>query len=174
MRGAREGRANKPRELASNQPERHTPSIGVPERGRFDQVEPLRRASSRGIEMTSRRDRQGHRRTPGSYCFDRDQSPPYPELGRSGNRVRKKRVVQKIAPTAEEALEAGIDMATKIAACGPLGIKATLASAHLAIDVSEAEALSKLEAQYRALSAARISRKAAKQRQKVAHPFIRV
>ena len=60
-------------------------------------------------------------------------------------------MVQKIAPTAEEALEAGIDMATKIAACGPLGIKATLASAHLAIEVSEAEALSKLEAQYRAL-----------------------
>jgi enoyl-CoA hydratase len=60
-------------------------------------------------------------------------------------------VVQKIAPTAEEALEAGIDMATKIAACGPLGIKATLASAHLAIEVSEAEALSKLEAQYPAL-----------------------
>jgi enoyl-CoA hydratase len=60
-------------------------------------------------------------------------------------------VVQKIAPTADEALEAGIEMATKIAACGPLGIKATLASAHLAIDLSEAEALSKLEAQYRAL-----------------------
>ena len=45
----------------------------------------------------------------------------------------------------------GIDTATKIAACGPLGIKATLASAHLAIDSSEAEALSKMEAQYRAL-----------------------
>jgi len=60
-------------------------------------------------------------------------------------------VVQKIATTADEALEAGIEMATKIAACGPLGIKATLASAHLAIDLPEAEALAKLEAQYRAL-----------------------
>jgi enoyl-CoA hydratase len=60
-------------------------------------------------------------------------------------------VVQTIAPTADAALKAGIEMATKIAACGPLGVKATLASAHLAIDASESEALSKLEAQYRAL-----------------------
>jgi enoyl-CoA hydratase/carnithine racemase len=60
-------------------------------------------------------------------------------------------VVQTIAPTADAALEAGIETATKIAACGPLGIKATLASAHLAIDASEIEALSKLNAQYRAL-----------------------
>ena len=60
-------------------------------------------------------------------------------------------VVQEIAPTREKALEAGIAIATKIAACGPLGIKATLASAHLAIDSSEAEAISKLNAQYGAL-----------------------
>ena len=60
-------------------------------------------------------------------------------------------VVQKVAPTAAEALEIGVETATKIAACGPLGIKATLASAHLAINSSEAEALSKLEPQYRAL-----------------------
>ena len=60
-------------------------------------------------------------------------------------------VVQAIAPTPETALEAGAAMATKIAACGPLGVKATLASAHLTIDSSEAEALSKLNAQYRAL-----------------------
>ena len=60
-------------------------------------------------------------------------------------------VVQTIAPTADAALKAGVEMATKIAACGPLGIKAALASAHLAIDSSESEALSKLEAQYRAL-----------------------
>jgi enoyl-CoA hydratase len=60
-------------------------------------------------------------------------------------------VVQRIAPTAGAALEAGVETATKIAACGPLGIKATLASAHLAIDASESEALSKLEAQYRTL-----------------------
>jgi enoyl-CoA hydratase len=60
-------------------------------------------------------------------------------------------VVQMVAPTADAALEAGVETATKIAACGPLGIKATLASAHLAIDSSETEALSKLEPQYRAL-----------------------
>jgi len=60
-------------------------------------------------------------------------------------------VVQKIASTPDQALQAGIEIATRIAACGPLGIKATLASAHLAIDASEPEALSQLEAQYRAL-----------------------
>jgi enoyl-CoA hydratase/carnithine racemase len=60
-------------------------------------------------------------------------------------------VVQEIAPTREKALEAGIAVATKIAACGPLGIKTTLASAHLAIDSSQAEAMSKLNAQYGAL-----------------------
>jgi hypothetical protein len=42
-------------------------------------------------------------------------------------------------------------IATKIAACGPLGIKTTLASAHLAIDRSQAEAVSALNAQYGAL-----------------------
>jgi enoyl-CoA hydratase len=48
--------------------------------------------------------------------------------------------VQEVVPTPEKALEAGIAMATKIAACGPLGIKTTLTSAHLAIDGTEAEA----------------------------------
>jgi enoyl-CoA hydratase/carnithine racemase len=60
-------------------------------------------------------------------------------------------VVQEIAPTPDKALEAGVNIATKIAACGPLGIKTTLASAHLATDSSQAEALSKLNAQYGAL-----------------------
>src|ERR1700723_599592 len=59
--------------------------------------------------------------------------------------------VQELAPTREKALEVGIDIAAKVAACGPLGIKTTLASAHLAIDSSQAEALSKLNAQYGAL-----------------------
>jgi enoyl-CoA hydratase len=62
-------------------------------------------------------------------------------------------VVQKIVPTPAEALQVGIEIAEKIAACGPLGIKATLATAHLAIDRSEDEAFAKLEAQYRALYA---------------------
>jgi enoyl-CoA hydratase len=60
-------------------------------------------------------------------------------------------VVQEITPTREKALETGIAIATKIAACGPLGIKTTLASAHLANDSSQAEAMSKLNAQYGAL-----------------------
>jgi enoyl-CoA hydratase len=60
-------------------------------------------------------------------------------------------VTQEIAPTREAALQAGIRIATKIAACGPLSIKATLASARQVIDPAEADALSKLDAQYSAL-----------------------
>jgi enoyl-CoA hydratase/carnithine racemase len=60
-------------------------------------------------------------------------------------------VTQQIAPTPEAALEAGVAIARKMAACGPLGIKATLASAHQVIDPAEADALSKLGAQYAAL-----------------------
>ena len=60
-------------------------------------------------------------------------------------------ITQQIAPTPEAALALGIAMARKIAACGPLGIKATLASAHLLIDPVEADALAKLDAQYTAL-----------------------
>lgn len=60
-------------------------------------------------------------------------------------------ITQQIAPTPLEALEAGIAMARKIAACAPLSIRATLASAHHVIDPEEADALSKLGAQYTAL-----------------------
>jgi len=60
-------------------------------------------------------------------------------------------VTQQIAPTPQAALEAGIAIARKIAACAPLGVKATLASAHQVIDPVEADALSKLGAQYAAL-----------------------
>jgi enoyl-CoA hydratase len=42
--------------------------------------------------------------------------------------------VQQVAPNPEEALKAGIQIANNIAACGPLGIKTTLISAHLAVD----------------------------------------
>jgi enoyl-CoA hydratase len=59
--------------------------------------------------------------------------------------------VQQVAPNAREALEAGIRIANKIADCGPLGIETTLASAHLAIDRTEEEALSKLDGQFAAL-----------------------
>ena len=60
-------------------------------------------------------------------------------------------VTQQIAATPAAALEAGIAMARKIAACAPLSIKATLASAHQYVDPLEADALSKLGAQYSAL-----------------------
>jgi len=59
--------------------------------------------------------------------------------------------VQHVTPTLEKALEAGIQIANKIADCGPLGVKTTLASAHLAIDATEEEALSKLDVQFGAL-----------------------
>jgi enoyl-CoA hydratase/carnithine racemase len=60
-------------------------------------------------------------------------------------------ITQQVAPTQQAALDAGVALARKIAACGPLGIKATLASAHQMIDPVEADALSKLGAQYAAL-----------------------
>jgi enoyl-CoA hydratase/carnithine racemase len=60
-------------------------------------------------------------------------------------------VTQQIAPAPQAALEAGVALAQKIAACAPLGIRATLASARQVIDPVEAEALSKLGAQYAAL-----------------------
>jgi enoyl-CoA hydratase len=59
--------------------------------------------------------------------------------------------VQQVAPDAKETLEAGIRIANKIADCAPLGIETTLASAHLATDQTEEEALSKLDAQFAAL-----------------------
>ena len=52
---------------------------------------------------------------------------------------------------AEAALDAGIAIARKMAACAPLSIKATLTSAHQYVDPIEADALSKLGAQYAAL-----------------------
>src|SRR5215813_5063944 len=60
-------------------------------------------------------------------------------------------ITQQVAPTPQAALDAGIAMAQKIAACAPLSIKATLVSARQVIDPVEAEALSKLDAQYGAL-----------------------
>jgi enoyl-CoA hydratase len=60
-------------------------------------------------------------------------------------------ITQQIAATPEAALETGTAIARKIAACGPLSIKATLTSAHQYVDPVEADALSKLGAQYAAL-----------------------
>jgi enoyl-CoA hydratase len=59
--------------------------------------------------------------------------------------------VQEIAKTPQAALDRAIEIATKVATCAPLGVQTTLASAHLAIDSSEAQAFSKLSAQYSGL-----------------------
>jgi enoyl-CoA hydratase len=58
---------------------------------------------------------------------------------------------QEVAATPEAALHLAIEIANKVAACGPLGIKTTLASAHLAVDPVADSALSKLDAQFAAL-----------------------
>ncbi|MBW7968575.1 enoyl-CoA hydratase-related protein [Bradyrhizobium sp. BR 10289] len=60
-------------------------------------------------------------------------------------------VLQEIAKTPQEALVRAAELASKVAACAPLGVQTTLVSAHLAIDSGEAQAFSKLGAQYSAL-----------------------
>lgn len=60
-------------------------------------------------------------------------------------------VTQLVAPTPAAALAAGVEMARKVAACAPLGVKATLASSHQYVDPLEAEPLSKMGALYRGL-----------------------
>lgn len=60
-------------------------------------------------------------------------------------------LIQEIASNLATALEAGIGLASKIATCGPLGIKTTLVSAHLSIDESQAAAFAKLDGQFGAL-----------------------
>jgi enoyl-CoA hydratase len=58
-------------------------------------------------------------------------------------------IVQEVAPDKDAALKIGIDIANRIAACGPFGVKATLAAAHLAInDSADAAAHAKLESEY--------------------------
>jgi enoyl-CoA hydratase len=63
--------------------------------------------------------------------------------------------VQEIAPNKDAALAIAVRIANKVAACGPLGIKATLTSAHLAIDSGEVEAFAQMGKQYNALYATR-------------------
>lgn len=60
-------------------------------------------------------------------------------------------IVQEIAPDPASALEAGVAIAQKIAACGPLGIRMTLDSARLAIDQGDRVAFSRLDEQYGSL-----------------------
>ena len=59
--------------------------------------------------------------------------------------------VQEALPTPDAALQRAIELAGKIADCGPLGIKTSFASAHLAVDPVEAAALAQLDAQFGAL-----------------------
>ncbi len=59
-------------------------------------------------------------------------------------------MVQEVAPDRDAALGKAVEIASKIAACGPLGIKTSLASSPMALDDSEA-ALGNLDDQYRAL-----------------------
>lgn len=65
--------------------------------------------------------------------------------------ARRMGLVQDIAPNPHAALKLGLDVAGKIARCGPLGIRATLASARIAVGQSEGTAFSQLGEQYRAL-----------------------
>ncbi len=59
--------------------------------------------------------------------------------------------VQEIAPNRDAAIEVALRIANKVAACGPLGIKATLESAHLAVDSGEIEAFAQMGKAYNAL-----------------------
>jgi enoyl-CoA hydratase/carnithine racemase len=79
-------------------------------------------------------------------------------------------VIQQIAPDPATALEAGIGLARKIAACGPLGIKTTLQSAHLPIDESEARRSPGSMTNSARSSAPRTSSRAATPRQKDVPP----
>jgi enoyl-CoA hydratase len=63
--------------------------------------------------------------------------------------------VQEIAPNRDAAIEAAVRIANKVAACGPLGIKATLESAHLAIDSGEIEAFAQMGKAYNTLYSTR-------------------
>jgi enoyl-CoA hydratase/carnithine racemase len=69
----------------------------------------------------------------------------------SAEEAHRMRTVQEVSPTPEAALQKAIELANKIAACGPLGIKTSLASAHLAIDPAEVPALAQLDAQFAVL-----------------------
>jgi enoyl-CoA hydratase len=58
-------------------------------------------------------------------------------------------LVQEVASDKDAALNVGIAIASRIAGCGPIGIKATLQAAHVAInDAADAAAFAKLEGAY--------------------------
>jgi enoyl-CoA hydratase len=57
-------------------------------------------------------------------------------------------LVQSIAATVDDTMRSAMAIATKIAACAPLGVRTTLESAHLAIVPSETPALSQIDTQF--------------------------
>jgi enoyl-CoA hydratase len=57
-------------------------------------------------------------------------------------------LVQAVAANVDDAMRSAVAIASKIAACAPLGVRTTLESAHLAIVPSETPALSKIDAQF--------------------------
>jgi enoyl-CoA hydratase len=65
----------------------------------------------------------------------------------SAQEAHRMGTVQEVLTSPQSALAKAIDIANKIAAAGPLGIKASLASAHLTVDKAQAVALSALNAQ---------------------------
>jgi enoyl-CoA hydratase/carnithine racemase len=76
-------------------------------------------------------------------------------------------VVQEIAASKAAALEVAIGIANRIAACGPLGVKATLAAAHLAMNESaDAVAYAKLRPNILSFSDRKTSSKGARQKLK--------
>ena len=73
--------------------------------------------------------------------------------GWTAQEAQRMGTVQEITSNAETALQLAVNIAKKIAMCAPLSIKSTLASAHLAIDQSEAKAFYQLPVQRAALYA---------------------
>jgi len=82
--------------------------------------------------------------------------------------------VQTVAATQQDALRIGIEIAAKVAAYAPLGIKATLASSHLSVDAQREVVFAQLSAQYASRCITlRIFSKVAKRRQSIVLPSIR-
>ena len=70
------------------------------------------------------------------------------------NEALRMGTVQEVATNRDAARAKAVEIANKIAACAPLGIKTSLASSHMALEDSQM-ALAKLDDQYRALYATR-------------------
>jgi enoyl-CoA hydratase len=80
--------------------------------------------------------------------------------------------IPEIAATPKAALDRAFEIANKVAACGPLGIKSTLASAHLAVDPAADDSLSKLDTQFGVLFHTQDFLEGGKHKPKIGHPSI--